>query len=290
MMDSDRPAPRLGNPVPARDRFNRERFRALVHYVCWICEDPRTLGPHRLNRVLWYSDRNVYLEAGRPLTGATYVRQQSGPQARPLQPTLSELEKDGVIARRLADRRGDFDLLFAIRRPDLSHFKPDEISVVEAVARVVCLESRGSIAHLAAHDRVWQAAQIGEALPYFTVFAGRPGDILPADIDWGMRMLHPRDGVSSAEKDIDLVVRSATSPTDDRRREAIDAALWHLQRDPSIGISLPATRASWFIYKQAGVGHLAVPDLVVVYGFDMNEFSLEAMRIGGGEDDVEEEG
>jgi hypothetical protein len=287
-MQSDRPAQPFGNHVPARGRFNRDRFRALVHYIVWICEDPRSLGPHRLNRVLWYSDRNVYLETGRPITGATYIRQQGGPQARPLQPMLVELEKDGVIARRLADRSGEFDLLFAIRRPDLSHFKAEEISVVEAVTRVVCLDSRGSIAHQAAHDRVWQAAQIGEALPYFTVFAGRPGDILAADIDWAMRRLHPREGGAPAARDEPL--EGAGADIADRHREALDAALWHLNRDPSIGISLPATRASWFIYKQAGLSHLAVPDVVVVYGFDVNELLLEAVRLGSADDDIEGDG
>jgi hypothetical protein len=283
-MQSDRPA--HPKPVPAKDRFDRDRFRALVHYVVWVCEDPRSLGPHRLNRVLWYSDRNAYLDFGRPITGATYVRQQGGPQARPLQPMLTELEKDGVIARRLADRSGDFDLLFAIRRPDLSHFKADEISVVEAVTRVVCLDSRGSIAHQAAHDRVWQAARIGEVLPYFTVFAGRPSDILPADIDWGMRMLHPRDGKAPATSDAPPELAGAGQVAE-RHQQAVDAALWHLDRDPSIGVSLPATRASWFIYKQAGLTHLAVPDVVVVYGFDVNEFLLEAVRLGSAEDDVD---
>jgi hypothetical protein len=227
-------------------------------------------------------------KSGRPITGATYVRQQGGPQARPLQPMLTELEKDGVIARRLAERSGEFDLLFAIRRPDLSHFRADEISVVEAVTRVVCLDSRGSIAHQAAHDRVWQSAQIGEVLPYFTVFAGRPGDILAADIDWAMRRLHPREGGAPAARNEPLEVAGADSA--DRHREALDAALWHLNRDPSIGISLPATRASWFIYKQAGLSHLAVPDVVVVYGFDMDEFLLEAVRLGSADDDIEGDG
>ncbi len=286
-MNSARPVPFLRPRIPMRERFDRDRFRALVHYICWICEDPRKLGVHRLNLVLWYSDRSIYLESGRPITGATYIRHQAGPQARPLQPMLAELEKDGVLARRLANRSGDFDLLFAIQRPDLTRFKADEISVVEAVTRVVCLDSSGSISHQTAHDRIWQAAQIGEVLPYFTAFAGRPGDILAADIDWAMRVLHPRDGVTPAGQNNELL--EITGAANNRHQEAVDAALWHLHRDPSIGISLPATKASWFIYKQAGLMHLAVPDVIIVYGFDVNELSLEAMRLGSAEDDVDGE-
>lgn len=284
-----RSAPFMRSRFTMRERFDRDRFRALIQYICWICEDPRTLGTHRLNLVLWYSDRSIYLESGRPITGATYIRQQTGPHARPLQPMLAELEKDGVIARRLADRSGGVDLLFAIQRPDLTRFKPEEISIVETVTRVVCLDPRGSIAHQTAHDRVWQAAQIGEMLPYFTVFAGRPGDILAADIDWAMHMLHPRDGVTPADRNNDLLEMIRTDAVDNRYQEAVEAALWHLHRDPSIGISLPTTKASWFIYKQAGLMHLAVPDVIIVYGFDVNELSLEAMRLGSAEDDVDGE-
>jgi hypothetical protein len=72
-----------------------------------------------------------------------------------------------------------------------------------------------------------------------------------------------------------------------RCQEAIDAALWHLQRDPSIGISLPSTMASWFIYKQAGLEHLAVPDVVIVYRFDVSEFLLESIRLGDVENDID---
>lgn len=288
MMNPTRPVLFPRPRIAMRERFYRDRFRALVHYICWICENPRKLGMHRLNQVLWYSDRTVYLESGHPLTGATYIRQQAGPQARPLQPMLDELEKDGVIARRRAERRGDFDLLFAIQRPDLTRFKPDEISVVEAATRVICLDANGSIARQTAHDRVWQAAQIGEVLPYFTVFAGRSGDILAADIDWAMRVLHPRDGVTPASHNHTLLEVVDTDVTQNRHQEAVDAALWYLHREPSIGISLPATKASWFIYKQAGLMHLDVPDVIIVYGFDVDELSIEAMRLGTAEDDDEQ--
>jgi hypothetical protein len=274
---------------PLKHRFDRDRFRALVQYVCWICDNPRTLGTHRLNCILWYSDRNVYLESGRSITGATYIRQHKGPQARPLQPMLVELEKEGVIARRTADRIGGSDFLFAIRRPNLNRFEPDEISIVEAVTRAICLEARDSIPYQIAHDRVWQVAQIGEVLPYFTVFAGHSGDILPADISWAMRELQPRDGVAPADRDDKPPELIETGAANNRRKEAVDAALWHLYRDPSIGISLPVTEASWFIYKQAGIIHLAIPDVIVVYTFDLNELSLAAIRLKGTGDDLDDE-
>src|SRR5687767_11549584 len=93
---------RLGpqRQVNTRVKFDRDRFKSLVHYICWRCEDPRILGSVKLNKVLWYTDRIHYLRAGQPVTGATYVKQQSGPTARALSPVIAELEKEGAVATR----------------------------------------------------------------------------------------------------------------------------------------------------------------------------------------------
>ncbi|MEZ5865976.1 MAG: hypothetical protein R3D25_18595 [Geminicoccaceae bacterium] len=237
---------------------------------------------------MWYSERNVYLETGRWLSGATYLRQQGGPHPRPLEPMLQELEAGGVIARRIADRSDDFDLLFAVRRPDLSHFRPEEISIVEAVIRVICLEARGVIANQKAHDQVWQIARIGEPLPYYSVFAGRPGEILPTDIEWAMRVVRSPVNNESSDTDGELADQASLKIADSLKLEAIEAILWNLNHDPTIGVSLPVSEASWFIYKQAQHQRLAVPEVVVVYRFEVEELLLESLRIGGvGEEDDE---
>ncbi len=278
----------LRQTTRTKDRFNRDRFRNLVHYICWVCDNPRTLGVKRLGRVLWYSERNVYLETGRWLSGATYLRQQGGPHPRPLEPMLQELEAGGAIARRVADRSDDFDLLFAVRRPDLSQFRPEEISIVEAVIRVVCLDARGAVAHQAAHDQVWQIARIGEPLPYYTVFAGRPGDLLPADIDWAMRTIRSPAKDETVDAFHELAERASPKVADCLKLQAIEGVLWHLNHDPTIGVSLPVNDASWFIYKQAEHQRLLVPEVAVVYRFDVEELLLESLRIGS-VDDVDED-
>ena len=99
-------------------RFRRARFRAAVHYVCWVCEDPRMLGVKRLSLVLWYVDRNLHLRRGRPLGGPTYVRHQFGPRARPLEAQLGELEWDGLVARRPRGGGGEVGLLFVLAPPE----------------------------------------------------------------------------------------------------------------------------------------------------------------------------
>src|SRR5215217_971221 len=110
--DRDGAAGLLGTP------FRRARFRAAVHYVCWVCEDPRALGARRLGLVLWYAERNLQLRRGSPLSGATYVRHHAGPRPRPLEAQLRELERDGLLARRPGGGADEFDqLLFALAPP-----------------------------------------------------------------------------------------------------------------------------------------------------------------------------
>lgn len=41
--------------------YNAEKFKALVHYICWKVEDPRQLGATKLNNILWFSDVLTYL-------------------------------------------------------------------------------------------------------------------------------------------------------------------------------------------------------------------------------------
>ena len=260
-------------------RFRHARFRAAVHYVCWVCEDPRTLGIERLGLVLWYVDRNLYLRRGRPLGGPTYVRHQSGPRARPLEAQLGELERDCLVARRTRGG-GEAGLLFALAPPEPGRLEAEEVSELEAAVRGVCLDPRATVPRRAAHDAVWRAALIGETLPYFTACAGQPGDLLPADIRWAVREAGAGLAVDGKAR-----LGGVGRP---RGREAVEALLWHLYRDPGLGASLPGTEDSWFVYKQAGVAEAGVPEVAAVYRFELDELLPVAVRVGSPPSDPED--
>jgi hypothetical protein len=115
--------------------FDRDRFKAVVHYVVWICEDPRSLGPVKLNRILWYADRNAYLLHGEPLAGATFVKRPYGPPSRALAPVIRELEQKGAIAARARSHNVDMEQYFALHPPRLAGLRPEHIASLEAAAR-----------------------------------------------------------------------------------------------------------------------------------------------------------
>lgn len=257
-----------------RHPFRRRRFETLVQYVCWICEDPRVLGLERLNRILWYVDRNLYLTHDRVATGATYVRNRTGPWARPLEAVLRELERKGLVAQRARVGDREPDLLVSLSKPDLTGFDPEDISLVEAITRAICFDGRASIPGREAHEAVLQAARLGEVIPYFTVFAGRPGESHGADVAWALRESERRAAPAKAV------------PPPDRLQQAMEAMLWHLLRDPSLGSSLPAAGSeSWFVYRQQAAPGSGLPDLTAVYRLDADELVIGGIRVAGDEDE-----
>src|SRR5437868_15200944 len=112
--------------------FDRSKFKSLVHYICWRCTDPTKLGATKLNKALWLSDFKAYLELGEPVTGAAYVKRQFGPAPKLIVPILNELQEEANLSIRDVDYYGhDKKEFFALTRPDLSDFTPDEISLID---------------------------------------------------------------------------------------------------------------------------------------------------------------
>jgi hypothetical protein len=276
----------MAAPTPERQtshraRFNRVKFKALVHYICWRCEDPRLLGTVKLNKVLWYADRIRYLMTGQPIAGATYLKQQFGVVARTLAPLVAELEKEGALSTRERSHGGSLTQYFARFEPDLSVFTAPEISVVDSLIETICFRDAPSPVDLAADDQVWKLAQIGETLPYYTVFAARPAEILKRDMDWAVE--HVRRGIGEAELE-ELEEITKLNPRID---EAYAALEWYLTRDPSAGLPIPVNNRSFFLYKQSHNAPLSIPKIALIYTIDLDELVICRIRFDFNEEDEE---
>lgn len=235
------------------------------------------LSRERLSRVLWYTERNVQLLTGRPLTGATYVKQHDAPQARPLAAVLLELEKAGDVAvRRESAGEYETEQYFALRKPDISALSAEMISSLDITMRDICFGVKASIPNKDAHDRILRAAAVGEIIPYYTIFAGQQASIERIDLDWALRELHRRPERQSA-LDIDALGVMG---------EACKALWWHLLREPSVGISVPILGESVFIYRQRGATS-TVSDIVALYKMDLDELLVLGLQIAGEEDSEE---
>lgn len=176
--------------TPSTPDFNRDKLKALVHYVCWKCENPADLGGTKLNKVLWYSDMLAYLNWNRPITGETYVKRQFGPVSRHILPVLEELEREGQIVRGQASYYGHPKHEYIpVKAPDLSLFNAEEISLIDTCIDFVCRKHTAASISRLTHDTIWKLAEIGEEIPYYTVWASELGEIIPDDITWAQQQL-----------------------------------------------------------------------------------------------------
>lgn len=167
-----------------------DRFKQLVHYVCWACaDDPTKLGAVKLNKVLWLSDLNSYYHLKRPITNSRYVKRQFGPVPSRVVPVLRELELEGVLTIRSADHFGKRKKEYIVRRQAGADFlSPEEKEIVDRViAWVTERHTAKSISNLS-HDHIWKAAKDGEEIPHFTVFAN-PEEITDEDREWARLQL-----------------------------------------------------------------------------------------------------
>jgi len=165
--------------------YNGGKFKTLVHYICWKVEDPRRLGATKLNKILWFSDLLTYLNFNAPVTGARYVKRQFGPVPVALLPVVEELRNDGKLAVRDVEYFGKPKReYFALETPDVSSFSPEEISLIDSIIQSVCEDHTASSISELTHNEAWKMAEIGEDLPFFTVFSSRSGEIDEQDIAW----------------------------------------------------------------------------------------------------------
>ena len=179
--------------------LDRDKLRALVHYVCYRAPSPERLGKTKLNKILYYSDIEAYVALGGPITGETYVKHQYGPVSQHIDEVLEELEKERLIA--IAEASGYHVYsgqpymqwqYVSLRRPDISRFKAEEVAIVEENIDAICLNHTARSISKASHGLAWQSARIGEELPYYTVFSHFVREITPEDLQWASQQLERR--------------------------------------------------------------------------------------------------
>lgn len=165
-----------------RIEFDREKLKDVIHYVCGRCE-PAELGNVKLHKILYFADMLHFNETMRPLTGVEYLKQPFGPTARHLSAAVAELEREDRI--RVSER-----LFYGYRKKDYVSLQPprldrigNAIPLIEDVIAFVCSRTAKEISELS-HNAPWQAAEIGEVLPYFTALGMEPGEVSDDDLAW----------------------------------------------------------------------------------------------------------
>jgi len=168
----------------------RDKFKALVHYICSKrASAPDTLGAVKLNKILWLSDLSAFYNTGEAITSSRYTKQEFGPVPARIVPAVRELEREGVLTVREANHFGKQKKEYVVHVPSSGDFlQPGEREIVDGIIDYVCDEHTAASVSEASHNHIWKAAEVGEELPLFTVFA-KPGKITDAERNWASLML-----------------------------------------------------------------------------------------------------
>lgn len=174
--------------------FDREKFKRLVHYICWKSENYPSLGAIKLNKVLLYAEREHFVKFGVPITGVVFVKRQFGPAPPAVVSVLNELQDDRAIIIRDRVEYGKPKRDFVnITEPELTGFTLAELSIVDRVMTDVCLRHTARSISNKTHDAVWEMAHMGEEIPLYTVF-GVQGEVDEADFAWANSVVDRLEG------------------------------------------------------------------------------------------------
>jgi hypothetical protein len=179
--------------APDAQTLNRQKLKRLVHYICHKVDNPTDLGKTKLNKILFFTDFQTYLETGESATGETYIKFQHGPVSDHIQEVLRELEDEGALVTREKTYHGyPKKEYISLTAPDLDLFSGSEISIADEFVEEICRNHSATSISDASHNHIWEAAEIGEEIPYEAFFVYQLGEIGPDDVGWAQREIERR--------------------------------------------------------------------------------------------------
>lgn len=182
------------NPHSVRVGYNKDKFRELILYVVKHSEKDPRLGAVKLNKLLFFADRQAYGQLGHAITGARYHKIQHGPAAAALVPVRDEMIDSGELELRKEKLGGKYQpqvRFIAHRDADLAAFSDDERTVVDEVITKYKDLNGTQISEESYKELGVLLAQENEDIPYGTVYLP---DAAPTkdDIAYAQRQMKER--------------------------------------------------------------------------------------------------
>jgi len=175
--------------------LNKTKLKAMVHYIAEKAPN-RLLGKVKLNKILWFSDREAYIYLGRTISGETYLKFRLGPVSQHIQEIVDELVKEKKVAvRKVRDfdhERFEFISLESMSTEEFAHFSPEEISILDEHIAVICYKHTAKSISDLSHDETWRAFPEGVAIP-FTACLSRKSTLSSDDREWIAKHGAPSD-------------------------------------------------------------------------------------------------
>ncbi len=166
------------------------KFRELLLYVAKLSEGDPRCGRTKLNKILFYADFGAYRKLGRSISGQTYLKREFGPVAGGLPATIDAMVADGECVWASRDHYGrSLHKLLPLREPDLAVFDAAEVDLVRQVVEELWELNATEVSDLSHRFIGWQAAEIGEEIPYSTVLVAPMRPLSGDEVEWAQQAI-----------------------------------------------------------------------------------------------------
>jgi hypothetical protein len=166
------------------------KFEELILYLARESQEDHRCGATKLNKILFYADFIAYHKLGRSITGQKYQKLERGPAPRRIVPVVEAMVGRGLCAWAERSYFG-FPLkkLLALREPDVSVFSAEELDIARTVVSELWELNATEVSDLSHRFVGWQAADIGEEIPYETVFVDEPRPLTQEEEAWAHEVI-----------------------------------------------------------------------------------------------------
>jgi len=165
------------------------RLEEAILFICTTARPEDQLGAVKLNKILYYSDMISFAQTGKSITGATYVKRERGPVPKEVVEAINNLKTAGRLNTREVSifdkKRREFD---ALDEPKFSVFQHDDLRLINDMIGFVCGYNAREISDIS-HTVVWEAADLGEELPYQSFLLSWLGDVDESDMQLAQEII-----------------------------------------------------------------------------------------------------
>lgn len=164
--------------------FDREKFKALVHYVIARAGHKSGFGATKLYKVLWFAEARHFLLTGNLIADAEYIREEHGPVPKLGMQIRTELAREGKIRQqKMPGAYGEWQ--FTSAKPALiDKFSPEEIAAVDYWIKHIDEDHTATSISELSHDYGWDIVPMGEKLPVYAALASRVREPNEEELEW----------------------------------------------------------------------------------------------------------
>jgi Protein of unknown function (DUF4065) len=159
-------------------KFDKLKFKRLVHYIIWKVGKHDWFGATKLNKVFWFVDARAYALTGQSITGETYRRGEFGPVPEHIMLAREELSRNGAIK---ITQEGNLTRFIALKPAQTQWFSERELQSIDWWANHIAKDHTANSISEETHDYAWQIAEMGEELPLYAYRVARIEE--PSDDD-----------------------------------------------------------------------------------------------------------